>query len=256
MAMVDAPHSRDNALLFFVNYTRKNRDTLQDKIVVDLSAGSGYISHLFEETNSRVMPFDLFPGNNTFATAVCRPIDLQEPFPIESDCADYVILAETIEHLPDQFFLFKEVARIIKPGGRFLLTTPNSSSLRGRFSQFLTESEHYGSPPPNEITAYVSWKPGQHYFGKLFVSGIQRLRTLAAIHHLRLKNVYPSPRSSTSYLLFIFYPLIWFFSNSLRKKQIKEDPDNRNVYNEIFKLNTSLTVALSKHLLMEFERQG
>lgn len=256
MAVVDAPHSRDNALLFFVHYTRKNKDTLQNKIVVDLSAGSGYISHLFEETNSRVMPFDLFPGNNTFATATCHPIHLQEPFPIASAFADYVILAETIEHLPNQFFLFKEVARILKPGGRFLLTTPNSSSLRGRFSQFLTESEHYGSPPPNELTAYVNWRPGQNYFGKLFVNGVQRLRTLAAIHRLQLRKVYPSQRSSTSYLLLIFYPLIWFFASSVRKKQIKKDADNRNVYTEIFKLNTSCTIALSKHLLMEFERRG
>ncbi len=253
-AMVDAPHSRDNALLFFVNYTKKNRDTLQDKIVVDLSAGSGYISHLFEETNSRVMPFDLFPGNNTFATATCRLIHLQEPFPIESGIADYVILAETIEHLPNQLFLFKEVARILKPAGRFLLTTPNCSSLRGRFSQFLTENEHYGSPPPNELTAYVNWKPGQIYFGKLFVSGVQRLRTLAAIHHLQLLKVHPSRRSSTSYLLLIFYPIIWFFANKVRRKQIKKDTEHQAVYTEIFKLNTSWTVVLSKHLLMEFER--
>lgn len=252
--MVDAPHSRDNALLFFVDYTRRNRDTLHGKIVVDLSAGSGYIAHLFEETNSRVMLFDFFPGNNTFAIATCHPIHLQEPFPIESSFADYVILAETIEHLPDQFFLFKEVARILKPGGRFLLTTPNSSSLRGRFSQFVTESEHYGGPPPNELTAYVNWGPGQNYFGKLFVSGVQRLRTLAAIHHLQLRKVHPSQRSSTSYLLLIFYPLIWFFANRVRQKQIKEDADNRTVYTEIFKLNTSWTVVLSKHLLMEFER--
>ncbi|MEJ0057833.1 MAG: class I SAM-dependent methyltransferase [Bacteroidota bacterium] len=194
--MIETPHSRDNALVFFSTYTQHNADKLKGRIVVDLSAGCGYIAHLFEEAGAVVVPYDLFPENNTFTKAACRPIDLQKTFPIESNSADYVILSETIEHIPDHVFLFTEVARIIKPGGIFLLTTPNSSSLRSRFSQFVTESEHYGTPPPNEITAFVSWNEGQRYYGKLFVSGVQRLRTLAAINDLKIKKVYPSQRSS------------------------------------------------------------
>lgn len=253
--MEETPHTRDSALRFFINYTKENRRVLQHKTVIDLSAGSGFISHLFEEAESRVLPFDLFPENNRFALALCQSINLQETLPIASSFADYVILAETIEHLPDQLFLFREVSRILKQGGRLLLTTPNTSSLRSRLAQFLSESEHYGSPPPNEISAHVSWDRGQKYFNKLFISGVLRLRTLAAMNQLKIKVIHPSPRSSTSYFLLFTYPLIYLFAARMRNRQTKKDPVHSEVYKEISKLNTSWNILLSKHLLMEFERQ-
>src|SRR4051812_34722438 len=73
--------------------------------------------------------------------------------------------SETIEHIPDQFFLFTEVTRILKLGGRLFLTTQNSSSLRSRFLQFMNECDRYGIAPPNETTAYVEWGKGQRYLG-------------------------------------------------------------------------------------------
>jgi 2-polyprenyl-3-methyl-5-hydroxy-6-metoxy-1,4-benzoquinol methylase len=100
-----------------------------------------------------------------------------------------VICSETIEHLPNQFFLFQETYKILKPGGIFIVTTPNTSSMRSRFSQFLMESEHYTEPAPNEINAYTPWGGGG-YFGKLFLSGVLRLRTLAAINGLTLKTIH------------------------------------------------------------------
>ena len=253
--MTYTPHTRDNALVFFSTYTQKNADQLKGKIVIDLSAGCGYVAHLFEEAGAIVCVFDLFPENNTFTKVKCEPIDLTKTFPIESGFADYVVLSETIEHIPDQLFLFTEISRILKLGGTFLLTTPNSSSLRSRFSQFVIEGEHYGTPPPNEITAFVNWNEGQRYYGKLFVSGIQRLRTLAAVNDLVIKKIYPSKRSSTSYVLLVFYPFVWFFARKGMKKQVKDEPENRKVYSEIFQLNTSMEVLLSKHLIMEFEKE-
>ncbi|MEJ0057832.1 MAG: hypothetical protein WDN75_20605 [Bacteroidota bacterium] len=38
------------------------------------------------------------------------------------------------------------------------------------------------------------------------------------------------------------------------KKQVKSEPGNEKIYREIFELNTSVDVLLSKHLIMEFEK--
>jgi SAM-dependent methyltransferase len=256
--MSDIPsvdHSRESALLFFKNYTQQNSAWLQKKIVIDLSAGRGYIAQLFKEKGAHVRAYDLFPNQNLFYKSTVEPIDLQKSFPIESKSADLVICCETIEHLPNQFFLFQETARILKPGGVFILTTPNSSSLRSRLSQFMLESEHYGAPAPNELNAFTKWENCQDgYFSKLFISGILRLRTLAALNNLILKQIHPTKRSSTSYLLLIlWFPALYYFNRKAMKKQVKNDPANEATYKAIFKLNTSLDVLLGKHLIMEFQ---
>lgn len=249
--MSEVLHSRENAVRFFRQYLDSN--DVRGKRVIDLSAGSGYIINEFHKAGADVELYDLFPAQNTLCPVACKPIDLQKSFPIERARADIAILAETIEHLPNQFFFFTEVARILKPGGRLLLTTPNSSSLRSRFSQFLMESEHYSNPAPNETDAYTKW-PGSNdgYFSKLFISGVLRLRTLAALNGLKIKKVYPSNASSTSYLLMIFYPVLYFFSRKNYRKQVRNDPANKDVYKEIFLLNTSTEVLTSKHFIVEW----
>ncbi len=253
---LNVEHSRDSALHFFENYTGKNKTDLHKKNVVDLSAGSGYIAHLFENVGADVHLYDLFPDQNIFSKATCRFIDLQKEFPIQDASVDLVICSETIEHLPNQNHLFVETARILKPNGIFILTTPNSSSLRSRFAQFMMESEHYSTPAPNELNAFASWdgKDGG-YFSKLFISGVLRLRTLAAINHLQIKKIHPSKYSSTSIWMMVMYPLLYFFNSRVVSKQIKSDPKNENIYRSIFKINTSLDVLLSKHLIIELFKQ-
>jgi SAM-dependent methyltransferase len=249
--MSEVLHTRENAVRFFDQYLKKNE--VRGQKVIDLSAGSGFIINEFYKAGADVELYDLFPSQNTWCPVTCKQIDLQKGFPIAPGIADIVILGETIEHLPNQFFFFTEAAKILKRGGKLLLTTPNSSSLRSRFSQFLMESEHYSTPAPNETDAYTKW-PGSNdgYFSKIFISGLLRLRTLAALNGLRIEKVHPSKASSTSYLLLIFYPVIYYFSRRNFRRQVKNDPVNRKAYEEIFRLNTSIDVLTSKHLIIEW----
>lgn len=253
----EVEHSREPTLTFFREYTHQQNTFLQGKTVCDLSAGRGYMAQLFEDTGAIVKAFDLFPDQNKFAKSTVSKIDLQQKFPIEDASIDIAICCETIEHLPNQYFLFQEVSRIIKPGGIFILTTPNSSSLRSRFSQFMMESEHYGAPAPNELNAFTTWEGSKDgYFSKLFISGVLRLRTLAALNKLVLKKIHPTKRSSTSVLLLFWYPVLYYFNWKALAKQIKNDPTRESTYRTIFKINTSMDVLLGKHLIMEFEKKS
>jgi 2-polyprenyl-3-methyl-5-hydroxy-6-metoxy-1,4-benzoquinol methylase len=69
----------------------------------------------------------------------------QEQFGIEAYCADatrgldfadgafaVVIMTEVIEHVIDTDFLLNEIKRVLKPGGSFLISTPNICSLKNR----------------------------------------------------------------------------------------------------------------------------
>jgi SAM-dependent methyltransferase len=228
--MSEVLHSRENAIRFFDGYLKSN--DVKGKKVIDLSAGSGYIINEFHKAGADVELYDLFPEQNKFCPVECKKIDLQKEFGGIGK-ADIVLLGETIEHLPNQYFFFSQAAKLLKPRGVLILTTPNSSSLRSRLSQFLMESEHYSNPAPNETDAFAKW-PGsdEGYFAKLFISGLLG--------------------SSTSYLLMFWYPVLYYFSKKNLRKQLKSDPANANIYKEIFHLNTSVEVLTSKHLIVEW----
>jgi glycosyltransferase involved in cell wall biosynthesis/SAM-dependent methyltransferase len=56
----------------------------------------------------------------------------KDPFPYEDEYFTTVVCGELIEHLfEDPMHLMSEVNRILKPGGHFVLTTPNIAALRG-----------------------------------------------------------------------------------------------------------------------------
>src|SRR5215472_12878976 len=48
--------------------------------------------------------------------------DLNEPMPFDSGCFDAIISIDAVLHVRDRAQLFREVARILVPGGRFLFT--------------------------------------------------------------------------------------------------------------------------------------
>jgi len=65
-----------------------------------------------------------------------RVADIQQ-LPFADDTFDTVISCETIEHVPDPARAVRELARVLKPGGRLLLTTPNYCSTQGLYRAYL-----------------------------------------------------------------------------------------------------------------------
>ena len=44
---------------------------------------------------------------------------------IDNESVDYVVTFQVIEHIPDDILFLKEIKRVLKPGGRLIMTTPN-----------------------------------------------------------------------------------------------------------------------------------
>lgn len=58
-----------------------------------------------------------------------RAVATAEALPLRAGAVDVVIAAWVLEHLPDPARTFREVGRVLRPGGAFVFVAPNRNSL-------------------------------------------------------------------------------------------------------------------------------
>jgi SAM-dependent methyltransferase len=97
-----------------------------ESVVLDLGAGSGYVSHMnLRGVVARMCGVDLDPRvvDNRFLDDARVASAAQLPY--EEGLFDVVFANNVLEHLADPADVFREVARVLRPGGVFLFKTPN-----------------------------------------------------------------------------------------------------------------------------------
>lgn len=248
------PHSKGNALTFIHQYLAQN--DVRQKTVIDVSAGSGYVANLWHKAGATVRAFDMHPDILRSDALTCSPIDLTKPLPIASNSADYVLLMETIEHIPDQTSLLKELARILKPNGLLIITKPNNSSMSGRMANVWVEAERSDMFLSNE--AEVIGYDDQHlYNGRVYLCNVQRLRTMASLAGLKYRAVYPNQLSVSSLIWFLFFGVYLYLRSFLTLNKMTKHAHNdreKDVLREQHQLNIHPTVLLHKHLCITFSK--
>jgi 2-polyprenyl-3-methyl-5-hydroxy-6-metoxy-1,4-benzoquinol methylase len=119
--------------------------------VLEFGAGTGtLIGRLSAEGSGVALTgADLLPRPGGLSPAIdWIQADLNAPLPCPEASFDAIISTEVIEHLENPRAVFREFSRLLRPGGRLLLTTPNQESLRslaslivrGHHVAFLDES--------------------------------------------------------------------------------------------------------------------
>lgn len=245
----------------FVEAYFRSQGDLSRKVVVDLPAGKGRMSRTLRDLGARVEPYDLYPEHFEAAGMTCRAADLQRPLPIPDAHADYVVFQEGLEHLPDQLQPLREFNRILKKGGRLILTTPNPSCLRARFCHFLLDSYLPSRLPINETSAIRAFDKNEQriYFGHVFFISAQKLRLLGKVAGLRIVAIHPNKFSTFSVLLGVFYPCLvlanlWAYWRSCRRR--RRDPvRTREILREVLWLNLHPRVLFAKKLFVEMEKE-
>src|SRR5262249_43811609 len=95
-------------------------------VVLDLGAGRGAVPELkIRGSVRRVVGLDVDPliGRNPNIDAAC--IGWGESMPYRGETFDAVVSSNVLEHLERPAQVFAEVARVLRPGGHFLVKTPN-----------------------------------------------------------------------------------------------------------------------------------
>jgi SAM-dependent methyltransferase len=98
--------------------------------VLEVGTGSGYGVEILAPVVDTLLTVDKFAAvgdglsgapNVEFRRMKVPPIDLP------TGAFDCVVSFQVIEHIRDDFEFLDEVARVLKPGGRFIVTTPNAA---------------------------------------------------------------------------------------------------------------------------------
>jgi SAM-dependent methyltransferase len=97
--------------------------------VLDIACGSGFGLSLLHQVGARPLGCDY--DAHTLASVRRRqpgtPLVVADAtrLPMRTASMDQVVSFETIEHVPDAQALVAEVRRVLRPGGRLILSTPN-----------------------------------------------------------------------------------------------------------------------------------
>jgi 2-polyprenyl-3-methyl-5-hydroxy-6-metoxy-1,4-benzoquinol methylase len=111
------------------------RDRREQGVLLDVGCGTGSLLQFVRDSIDRyvgadVIRYESFPADQEFIQA-----DLDAPrWPIDDAFADITAAVETIEHLENPRAFFRELARVTKPGGLVIVTTPNQLSLLSKLT--------------------------------------------------------------------------------------------------------------------------
>jgi len=97
-----------------------------DSVVLDLGAGAGIVSQMnFRGLPAQMCGVDLDPRVIENPMLDEGRVANVAGIPYEDSCFDVVFSDNVLEHLENPLQVFREVARVLKPGGVFLFKTPN-----------------------------------------------------------------------------------------------------------------------------------
>jgi 2-polyprenyl-3-methyl-5-hydroxy-6-metoxy-1,4-benzoquinol methylase len=97
--------------------------------VLEIGTGSGYGVEVIAPLTESYTTIDKFKSELVSNTTLKNVNFIQQNVPpfvgIQDNFFDYVVSFQVIEHIKKDDFFVKEIYRVLKPGGKFIVSTPN-----------------------------------------------------------------------------------------------------------------------------------
>jgi ubiquinone/menaquinone biosynthesis C-methylase UbiE len=129
-------------------HLKPSRD-LEGRVILEIACGRGeFACHLALSSSAprKLIAADFSASALSKAQLLSKELGIEsiewqqadiEKLPFQASYFDTVISCETIEHVPHPRLAISELARVLKPGGRLLLTTPNYFGSFGLYRAYL-----------------------------------------------------------------------------------------------------------------------
>ena len=199
------------------------------KTIVDIPSGSGaFVQRLKDAGCDNIIAIDieniLDIAHDNFVVG-----DMTATLPLPDSSCDTVVCIDGIEHISRQFDFVKEVCRILKNKGEFIVSTPNISSLRSRWKWFTTGHHHKCNSPLDEDNPTPL-----HHIGMI---SFPEMRYLLHTNGFKLTEVKTNRIKPVSWLYAIFLPFIylstsWVYYKTGKKQNLSKL--NRGVFSKMF----------------------
>ncbi|MBW2737399.1 MAG: class I SAM-dependent methyltransferase [Deltaproteobacteria bacterium] len=99
---------------------------------LDFPAGSGRLSWWLHKKGFQIIAGDSLPENFQNSEIPIVHANLNEKFPFDDSFFDYAFCIDGPEHVENMYHTFREFARILKPGGKMIISYPNYSNIESR----------------------------------------------------------------------------------------------------------------------------
>ena len=139
MLVNDGPHPRaaDKVHERVLSFLAQEKPGL----LLDIPAGEGAFAFHAKRLGWQAQCADLEFSTLKSSEGTALVMDMNQTWPFLDGHFDCLVSIEGIEHIENPWHMLREANRVLKPGGKLLLTTPNILSLKSRVSTLL-----YGYP--------------------------------------------------------------------------------------------------------------
>jgi 2-polyprenyl-3-methyl-5-hydroxy-6-metoxy-1,4-benzoquinol methylase len=215
--------------------------------IVDMPSGSGaFVLRLKDNGFNNVVAIDieniLEIDHDNFLTG-----DMTKEIPLKDNSVDVLICIDGIEHISQQFHFVREVNRILKIGGEFIISTPNISSLRSRWRWFMTGHHNKCNTPLDENNPNPL-----HHIGMI---SFPEIRYLLHTNGFRIETVTENRIKIISWLYVIFIPLSFFITSSVYYNSGKKKGTS-TINKEVKKKMYSKAVLFGETLIVKAIKTG
>lgn len=217
--------------------------------VVDVPCGTGAFTQRLLDNPYTVRALDIAPQPavpSTHPRVTVVVADMDCPLPYWTDSADAIVSIEGIEHIRRPWDFLAECARVVRPGGWLILSTPNISSLRSRWRWFLTGFHNKAKHPLDE-----DHPQRRHHIN---MRSFAEMRYMLHTAGFRIEQVTTNRVKPASWLYLPWVPVQLLAARLATRKGAKS-PAHEAQIREVVTQMTSLPVLFGETLIIAAQRK-